>query len=111
MCFHWAPNAVMPPAVVRSTTCAGTSAGAICGGEVGCGAWAEAWVANVSGAVATAAKAIGPATLWGRMGSSRWYPPPTRHHNARRVRPALQREERRGRARRQDESVQAVRVR
>src|SRR5258708_3845686 len=102
MCFHWAPNAVMPSAVVRSSTCAG----AICGGEVGCGAWAEAWVANVSGAVASAAQAMSPATLWVRMVSSRWYPPPTRQHDARRLRPSLQREGRRGRVSRGDEGIQ-----
>src|SRR5262249_47466743 len=75
MCFHWAPNAVMPSAVIRSTTCAGTSAGAICGGEVGGNAWAEAWVANVSGTVTSAAQVMSPATLLVRMVSSRLPPP------------------------------------
>src|SRR5215475_1970619 len=80
MCFHWAPNAAMPSAVMRSTTFAGTKTGAICGGEVVCGAWAAAWLANVSGTVTSVVQARSLAALLVRMLSSRWYPPSTHQH-------------------------------
>src|SRR5215470_455259 len=57
MCFHCAPNAAMPSAVNRSTTCAGTSAGAICGGEVGGSGWADAAVREIVASMAPASSA------------------------------------------------------
>src|SRR5260370_9742185 len=51
---------------------------------------------------------MSPATLWVRMVSSRWYPPPTRQHDARRLRPSLQREGRRGRVSPGGERIQGV---
>src|SRR6516164_9959650 len=61
MCLHWAPNAAMPSAVNRSTTCAGGKTGASCGGDVGGSGWAEA--ASINGAMASTAPAA-PAARW-----------------------------------------------
>src|SRR5258707_8492597 len=57
MVFHCAPNAAIPGTVIRSTTSDGTSVGAICGGDVGGGAWADAPVAIIIGIKASAAPA------------------------------------------------------
>src|SRR5262245_27996692 len=60
MCFHWAPNAAIPSAVNRSTTCAGGRTGASCGGDVGGSGWADA--ASINGAMASTA----PTTILAR---------------------------------------------
>src|SRR5215470_2149351 len=64
MDFHWAPNAAMPSAVSRSTTWAGGSCGAICGGDVGGSGWAETAIRD---AVASTAPATSVARLLWRM--------------------------------------------
>src|SRR5436853_2331811 len=62
--FHWAPNALMPSAVIRSTTCDGTRVGGICGaggaGAAGgaAGTCAPAMVAIIMGTTANAAQAM-----------------------------------------------------
>src|ERR1700693_4505572 len=62
----------MPSAVNRFTTWDGTSTGAICGGEVGAGAWAEAEVTAIMEIDARAAPARSrPRSL--RISSSRFY--------------------------------------
>src|SRR5215510_9064889 len=68
MCFHWALKAAMPSAVIRSTTCAGTSAGAICGGDVGGSGCAD--TAMIKEAVASTAPASSVATFFWSMVSS-----------------------------------------
>src|SRR5256885_6182807 len=65
MLFHWAPNAAMPSAVSRSTTWAGGSIGACCGGDVGGSGWAD--TASIKDAVASTAPASRVARLLWRM--------------------------------------------
>src|SRR5262249_20179771 len=77
----------------------------------------DARVANVSGAMASAAQAMSPATLLVRMVSSRWYPPPPPYLPRSRARvgrgrspsaASLQREGRCGRVSPGGEGVQGV---
>src|SRR5262245_11778210 len=65
MLFHCAPNAAIPSAVSRSTTWAGGSIGACCGGDVGGSGWAD--TANIRDAVASTAPANSVARLLWRM--------------------------------------------
>src|SRR5712692_8308722 len=73
--FHWAPNALMPSAVIRSTTCDGTRVGGICGaGGAGAaaGTCAPATVAIIMGTTNTA-QAMNLPKSFLRISSSRFF--------------------------------------